>query len=228
MALKMGEHPQVVRRQFWQMEDQHGRTWGGNFDMRVQPNPGCVEAGLKPDHWRAPLVVPPQYQAVKWEPRRGPRMEIDYPRWIENQQTAIKVAKAALNKLGHARYGDAYNPERPSPALLSEFGTMPAPVEPILAAQAGDPWVLGLKQPNGAAYPMPAWARPYFASETKDPLAFMRTQKPTKAEPKPAAKKPTGTKSRDRLSSWQQFLKDNPGLDFKEASALYRQQKQSA
>ena len=230
MALKMGEHPQVNRRQYWQMEDQHGRTWGGNFDMRIQPNPGCVEAGLKPDHWRAPLAVPPQYQTVKWEPRRGPRMEIDYPRWIASQETALKVATAALHKLGHHRYGDAYDPAKPSPALLSEFGSLPAPLEPILAAQAGDPWVLGIPQPNGAAYPMPAWARPFFATQTKDPLAFMRKgageQTPKTAAPR---KKLTAKAAKPpRLSKWQRFVKENSdkGLDFKELSALYRQEQE--
>jgi len=224
MALKMGEHPQVVRRQFWQMEDQHGRTWGGEFDMRVQPNPGCVSAGLYPDHWRAPLMPPPQYQRIEWQAHRkgGPRMVIDYQRWIDEQARAVENWENGLHKLGHVRQGDAYNPERPSPALLAEMGSKPRPVEPIRAAQAGDPWVLGLKQPNGAAYPMPDWAIPYFGARVKDPLAFMRGKAEGKAVT--AASPPA---SRQRLSNWQQFVKDHSDqkIGLKELSRRYRKQK---
>jgi len=163
MAVKPGEHPQALQRRYRLYKDQHGRRWGANVDKRTD-HP--CEA-LSPS-FAAPLIPPQQYLRVSADPDNVQALTIAYDEWVSDLKAALKEWTEHMMKVGHAVNADKFDPKEPGPSVLLIVGPKPYPVEPVLAARAGDEWVLGLSSD------MPKWAVPFFVPKADDELAFMR------------------------------------------------------
>lgn len=88
--------------------------------------------------------MPPQ-KFLKRVPRRPYDLHIDYQSW----KAEIKEAWQDWRRAGqmHARklHGDAYNPGRAfTGEVLDIIGPAPSPIDPVIAAEQGNKWVLGL------------------------------------------------------------------------------------
>lgn len=176
MATIFGKPPDVQdKRRFQKLLDQHGREWGATIELKTGDPTGLIDPRFK-----APLYPPPRFLKVDSRKEYG-RVEIDYDGWIGMLRRAWEHYNTELLQAARAMYGDAAAQkveERPlPPALLAHVGPAPEFVEPVLAAKAGDPWILGLSnvRPKWADRFMPVKAK---RSQASDELAFMRAEAP--------------------------------------------------
>lgn len=167
-------------RRYQRLRDQHGRLWGCVIELKTGDETGGFDL-LDPRS--APLMPPKPFLKVDSVGDYG-RLYIDYDAWIAKQDAAWEHYRTELLRRAQEMYGDAapQKVEDPPPALIAAVGIPPEPVEPILAAQAEDPWVLGMSPDR------PAWADQFFTPErgrqeqANDRLAFMRGEQPKKAQ----------------------------------------------
>lgn len=163
-------------RRYQRLRDQHGRLWGCVIELKTGDPSGNIDL-LDPKS--APLVPPVAFLKVDSHRNYG-RLEIDYDGWIAKQDAAWDHYRSEMLRRAQDMYGDAapQKVEDPPPALIAAVGIPPQPVEPILAAQAEDPWVLGLSEDR------PSWADKFFAPKRdrqqarSDRLAFMQGADP--------------------------------------------------
>lgn len=161
---------QQDKRRFQVFTDQHGRKWGGTIELSTGDPTGLLDP-----QFRAPILPPPRYQKVNSQKAHG-QMVIDYQGWAGMLRRANEAWEQQAIKVATAMYGDAAAEklEQMPPALLASVGPRPEPVEPVLAAEHGDPWILGLTDVR------PAWADLFFpkekpkAKDLPDELAFLR------------------------------------------------------
>jgi hypothetical protein len=118
--------------------DQHGRMYHATIETKTGDPCGLIEP-----LYTAPLMVPQQY--LKRVPRQPYTLNIDYTAW----KADVRGGWADWQKAGrdHARklHGDAYDPRRPfTEEILSIIGPPPQAIDPIIAAEQGNKWVLGL------------------------------------------------------------------------------------
>lgn len=163
-------------RRYTKLRDQHGRTWGCVIELKSGDPSGPIDL-LDPKG--APLMPPPRFMKVNSQKNYG-ELFIDYDPWIAHQRQVIAAHDKRMMGIATQQYGDAAAEKiaSPPPALLHFAGPAPEPVEPILAAKAGDPWVLGFSDVR------PKWADKYMPVKPKakaysDDLAFMREEEPT-------------------------------------------------
>jgi hypothetical protein len=100
-----------------------------------------------PIGWTAPLM--PEGPYVKIKPFTAElSIEIDYTAWLNDLREAHRDWERIKTQFAQAMYGDAMAQyvETPSQALLAQAGPKPFPLEPIIAAQQGNKWILGLSK----------------------------------------------------------------------------------
>ena len=171
MASIFGKPPDVQdKRRFQKLIDQHGREWGATIELKTGDPTGLIDP-----HFTAPIYPPPRYMKVDSRKEYG-RVHIDYDGWIGMVRRAREEYDTRLLQAASALYGEAAAQkieERPlPPALVAHVGVAPDYVEPVLAAKAGDPWILGLSQVR------PKWADRFLPIRPKrargaDDLSFM-------------------------------------------------------
>lgn len=143
-------HPQRDKRTYVEAKDQHGRLWENVIDISAKPKPGPVST-WNPKGWTAPLI--PDQKYIRWSPDNMFVVTINYRQWKEDRKLAWEEwvselhqraaemspgdAGASLIGKSTALYEDA------SPALLRAVGKKRLPVEPVIAAEQGNSWVLG-------------------------------------------------------------------------------------
>lgn len=204
-------------RRYTKLKDQHGRTWGCVIELKTGDPSGPIDL-LEPNG--APLMPPPRFMKVNSQKAYG-ELFVDYDGWIGHQRHAIEAHRKRMMGIATQQYGDsaAEKIDNPPPALLHFAGPSPEPVEPILAAKAGDPWVLGFTDVR------PKWADKYMPAKAKakaysDDLAFMREDADESANDQGA---PTSTASEGypvmyAPGRWR--LSDGSTMQGKKADAL--------
>lgn len=136
-----GTHPQREARNYTEaFTDQHGRTFGAQFDKQnLKPIGELIPIGYNP-----PWLMPMRY--IKWG-KWGFSFQWDYETFAGELAAAASeyyddVTKFMMEHLPHdaiPRVGD------PVPKRVRQV-LGPPPLSPAvpLAAQAGDPWILGV------------------------------------------------------------------------------------
>lgn len=146
------------------LEDQHGRE----FSTQLSRDSGHPTTMLTPVGWKAPLptMVPPQKYFTFGNGARLGRTKIDYERWITDIANAGREFDSWLRETAKNEWGSAAARmiATNDPQLYTLAGTPPQSVELVKAMAAGNKWALGIKRPDGTAYPMPPWAEPLIDS----------------------------------------------------------------
>lgn len=158
MTEKQGDQPKMRTYRFFL--DQHGRRWGANIEINTGDPCGAWEP-----QFSAPLMPPPEYLRIGRDPNtRVSTMAIDYDAWIARFRSEDAEWVKQERKLMAQRHREKYSPAMPTDAdVLDMLGPRPsiAPdviggtVQPIVAAKAGNKWVLGLttvRDPRVAKY----------------------------------------------------------------------------
>lgn len=147
-------------------KDQHGRLWFAMLDTTCNDTIGHLQP-----QFTAPWLpdTKSEYVRVVHDPDTGvSTVKINYAQIKGDLRYAWQEWIKHRDLIGREVQKDAYNPEKPTPYILQMAGPSPKPIEPVIAAEAGDPWVLGFSDE------MPPWATPFFTKETLDETAFMK------------------------------------------------------
>jgi hypothetical protein len=153
-------HPQRDKRTWIEATDEFGRAWGFVVDISAKPKPGPVSL-INPVGWDAPRDpvtgfspgIPPQKYLV-FNPMNMFKIGINWAAWKADLRAAkrdweaelhVKASQMSPHDAGAAllgastdgTYADA------SPELLRVTGPRPHPVEPVIAAEQGNSWILG-------------------------------------------------------------------------------------
>lgn len=159
------QHPHLKTRRFRVFKDQHGLKWSCTVDTTTND----PIDNLRPHQRKVPWLPPHDVVKLVHNEEDGTSaVRIDYGALKANLRLAHKLWNERLLKIGYARGGDDFRADDPSPAVLHEVGPRPHPIEPAIAAERGDPWILGLSPT------MPAWAKPFFVKALPDEAAFMQ------------------------------------------------------
>lgn len=152
-------------REYVELEDQFGRTWGCIWDYGK--NAQAPVSQLQPVGWPDRLNTPPMY--MRFQRRNQTRFMIDTASWIADREFAMEEWRVRVNAeavamsagdqgaalLGSDPYGER-GLSTISPALRLRVGPPPLSPTPIRALEAGNKYV------RGTSDVMPAWAKPYF------------------------------------------------------------------
>lgn len=162
------EPSQADSRRFSRFRDQHGRLWQGVIELST----GHPTGALTPAGWRAPLIPPQKY--FKFPRLSDGTFTINYKQWIADREESKRTFERRKVKAAKTLYGEqAGQMLKKMPAeLVAAVGTEPEEVEPVLAASAGNKWVLGLS-PN-----KPKWANKFFTDEVET-IRLNNTKKST-------------------------------------------------
>lgn len=159
-------NPQIKYRRHRILQDRWGRKYETIIDTRTNDSVSRVRPMFKAP-WHSPYAV------LKHDPESG-AMTVDLQEdvVIAERKRALAEWRESLYRYGLAMHGEAFNPERPTAALLRVVGPRPEPAEFALAAKAGDPWTLGQTDV------MPAWAKKLRAEmgADVDDYAFLRAE----------------------------------------------------
>ena len=159
------QHPHLKTRKFRVFKDQFDRKWSCTIDT-VTNDP--ID-NLRPHGWKAPWTLPQDCIRLRHNEEDGSsRVDLMHGKRKADLRQAHKEWNERFMRVGYQRGGDDFDPANPSPAILYEVGPRPQPVEPVIASERGDPWILG-RSPD-----MPAWARPFFIKALPDEAAFMQ------------------------------------------------------
>lgn len=141
--------------------DQHGRRYTAVVSNKTLDPCGA----MTPDGWSAPLptMVPPT-KYFTFDAAEVGRTVIDYDRWILDIGRAEKDYGVWVLERAKMEYGAAalQKIESRDHGLRMLCGPPPQSSEYIKAMKAGNPWVLGLRKPDGSAYRRPSWAEEFF------------------------------------------------------------------
>lgn len=148
------ESSQPDKRREARFRDQHGRVWGGTISIQT----GRPIGPLSPVGWSAPLDPPQQYFKFS---HLSDEFRIDYRAWIADRESAKQDYEERILKYAQSLYGEQAGTmlKRRPAELMRQVGDPPAPTEPIVAAAAGNKWILGLSDNQ------PKWAEKYFPTE---------------------------------------------------------------
>lgn len=130
---------QRKQRRGQMFRDDHGRRWYAATELLSGHPTGMIE-----HQFAAPLIPPQKYLELSTDPERPYDLHIAYERWIADTQTErddwVKNGRIVARRTP----GITWNEGEPFPAaVLDVIGPEPTPLEPILAAQAGNPWIIG-------------------------------------------------------------------------------------
>ena len=137
--------------------DQHGRKYHATIE--VQSGDPC---GLIEPQFQAPLMAPQPF--LMRVPRRPYSLHIDYAAWKAEVREAWREWQKQGRDTARKLHGDAYNPNKPfTGEILDIIGPAPTKIDPIIAAEQGNKWVLGLTN----VVDQRLWQ--FFAPEDRDP-----------------------------------------------------------
>jgi len=132
---------QDLGREWRTFVDQHDRKWGASCAKKTGH-----PANLLEPQFTAPLEVP--HQHIKVNPNDSRLVKIDYDGWIkgikDGEQQWLDMVQKWVIDLG-IQGTIQQTIDDPPPQILSLVGPRPTRrTEPVLAAKAGNKWVLGL------------------------------------------------------------------------------------
>ena len=168
MSIFGKERDQQEERTYQRYLDQHGREWGAVIELAKTSN---EPVGPIDPQFKAPWLPDQKYLKTNSKKHHG-RLHIDYERMAADRRQALDAFDKTMFEAATLMYGDqaAAHVENPTPALLLAVGQPPQPVGPVLLAQRGDPWILGLttELPAWATAPnRPAWVDALVAPKPK-------------------------------------------------------------
>lgn len=130
---------QRKQRRGQMFRDQHGRRWFAMTELASGAPTGMIEP-----QFQAPLIPPQKYLELSTDPERPYDLSIAYDRWVQDTQTDrdewFKNGRITARRLQGERYDAA---KSFTAEVLDIIGPEPTPLEPILAAKAGNPWITG-------------------------------------------------------------------------------------
>jgi hypothetical protein len=135
--------------------DQHGRKWTAAIELRT----GFPVGSVNPIGFETRFPIEQKY--MRFFRNRPGYMEIDYDAMLRDRDASEGIYKQRIQAAARKLYGDKAGEalKKPTTELLEAAGTKPAPRERILAAKAGNKWVLGLTDLK------PDWADKFFPEE---------------------------------------------------------------
>lgn len=135
-------YSQADTREFMVYTDQHGREWEGWGDVKAKLHPTSPLRLLVDAPW-----IPPQ-SSMRFSQRKPGEFVIEYDALIAEHRRA-EQARADLTLEVATHYNvpnfDPDDPEAFTAQMKRELGKGPLPIEPLLAARAGNGYVLGLR-----------------------------------------------------------------------------------
>jgi hypothetical protein len=136
-----GNWSQRHQRAEMTFQDQHEREYYAAIELKTGDPTGLIEP-----LFRAPLM-PPQKYLVRRNKRRPYDIEVDYVAWKRDVRTARRAWEREGRQLAQKMHGSKYDPREPfSMEVLDVIGPPPEAIEPIIAAEQGNRWVLGLSK----------------------------------------------------------------------------------
>jgi hypothetical protein len=134
---------QQHQRRYQLFTDDHGREWGGNLEVKT----GDVVGLLEPQ-FTAPLI--PDQKYLERVDRRPYDLHINYKRWKADIRNGRRDWEREGRQLMRKMRGKAYNPsEEFGEDVLDVIGEPPQALEPIIAAEQENSWILGkTKRPD--------------------------------------------------------------------------------
>lgn len=231
----VGGHAQRDRRTHWVALDQHGRQWETILDVTAKPKPGPTQP-WNPYGWDAPLV--PDQKYLRWNAVEMGKLVIDYVSWKKDRRAAdeewltelhIKATEMSPSDGGASLLGNSRTGlyEDASPALLRAAGKRRLPVEPVIAAEQGNSWVLG--KSNRVDLRLVGFFP--IATETEadysDEPQFQDEYQDLEDQVDPQALGGKTVKVEAPKQTWNQFLKEQmqAGKSMKEAAEIWNKQK---
>lgn len=137
---------QADKRRDMNLTDQFGRKWLAAIEKESFEPAGHVT----PAGWTDPLRTPSQYLLIPRDNHGNPqinRCEVDFGRWIADQDQATRDWKIRLWQIGREQQKNAFDPKtaEQDEYLLHLTGPKPWPTPPVLRkAKAGDKRLLGI------------------------------------------------------------------------------------
>lgn len=154
--MALGVADQALQRRYQLFRDQHNRQWGSSVEKSTGHPTGVWEP-----KFRAPIMPDPKYLEI--DDTRPGRLRINYAQWIIDLDEESRRYIAKGRRYGFDKYGKLFDPNAPfSEEILQYVGPAPKAKEPVMAAQQGNRWALGLLGPNGETPLMPEALAPYF------------------------------------------------------------------
>lgn len=136
-----GNWSQRHQRAEMTFQDQHEREYYAAIELRSGDPTGLIEP-----LFRAPLM-PPQKYLVRRNKKRPYDIEVDYTAWKRDVRARRREWEREGRQLSQKMHGSKYDPrEAFSQEVLDVIGPPPEAIEPIIAAEQGNKWVLGLSK----------------------------------------------------------------------------------
>jgi hypothetical protein len=130
---------QRKQRRGQMFRDDHGRRWFAVTELLSGAPSGMIE-----HQFQAPLIPPQKYLELSRDPERPYDLHIAYDRWIADTETDREEWHKNGRLVARRTPGVTWVEGDPFPtAVLDVIGPEPTPLEPILAAQQGNPWIIG-------------------------------------------------------------------------------------
>lgn len=164
------EFSQATVRMYRIFTDQWGREWGANCEKKTQHPCGPYAA-----RFRAPLMPSAKYIVIVDTIRA--KVVIDTRRWIQDlidlHNAYWEEVEVHAREIAGVRAPTLYSIENGTvePQVARLVGKRPMPIEVIQAMRAGNPWILGLRKPDGTEYAKPAAAPRDFFPDAEQLLA---------------------------------------------------------
>lgn len=126
------------QRNYIMLEDNHGREWGVSIEVKTGDAVGLYEP-----QFAAPWI-PEQKYLSRPDKRRPYDLFIDYKRMKADLRIDRRDWEREGRQLMRKMRGKAYDPsEEFGEDVLDIIGEPPQAIEPILAAEQGNSWILG-------------------------------------------------------------------------------------
>lgn len=136
-----GNWSQRHQRAEMTFQDQHGREYYASIELKTGDPTGLIEP-----LYRAPLM-PPQKYLSRRNKKRPYDIEVDYVAWKRDVRARRREWEKEGRQLAQKMHGSKYDPrEAFSMEVLDVIGPPPEAIEPIIAAEQGNRWVLGLSK----------------------------------------------------------------------------------
>lgn len=146
------EADQAKAREYRYFRDQHGRRYGAPVEIRTGDPCGPWEP-----QFVAPLTPNPDFMRIVKDEDQRRSIFVDYDGWIAEVQTRLTNWQREVRKAMIARHRENYHPTMridadvydlpttgPEPSIGARW--VPGTVKPLVAAKAGNKWVLGLSE----------------------------------------------------------------------------------